>query len=483
MLRKNIVMENYKEDHARNGSGKMTYSDYDTDSQQQSSYVTELTDEGRVGLAASRSAKEPEDEVGVEVEQSFTDDLNSPSPIGRERSIYIYNVDDPDAKLQDPEAVEEGKNARFEESSHRSITGVVDKFFVEEKPSSCSCCSSRRALSIVVVALMIIVFTVIISLKLTRGGTSPTSPTTDAPMTIPVMELPNSTLEAIERDPNSPQARAFKWSQTDTEENPGEYSSERLLQRFSLATVFYATGGGTWTNSTNWLSSREHECNWFSSASREEYAYEVTSSCASGSDTLTHLMLSNNNLTLEPNSTGLPPELFLLTALTHLDLETNGLIGSLATDIANLHNLQWLRLGRNEMSGPLPSEIGSMPQLQVLSLFTNMFSGSLPASLSNLTNLVQIWISSNQFSSTLPTELGLLSALQIAWMDQNEFTGSLPTELAALSQLSDVLLNENSLTGTIPSEWGQLGNSLVTLDIRSNMLEGSLPTEIGALTR
>ena len=65
--------------------------------------------------------------------------------------------------------------------------------------------------------------------------------------------------------------------------------STRILQRYALATIYFATGGPSWTNRSGWLSS-DHECNWHTAI------HDVASTPICDGDTIVHLNLSKNGL-------------------------------------------------------------------------------------------------------------------------------------------------------------------------------------------
>jgi hypothetical protein len=107
-----------------------------------------------------------------------------------------------------------------------------------------------------------------------------TAPTTEAPTTAPSTEAPTTTPSASGlsdlivllsdlwpdgrsalSDLSSPQFRAAQW--LSEEPNFGSYSDRRTLQRYVLATMYFATKGDQWTNSDGWLTT-ENECNWYS---------------------------------------------------------------------------------------------------------------------------------------------------------------------------------------------------------------------------
>ena len=85
------------------------------------------------------------------------------------------------------------------------------------------------------------------------------------------------------------------------------YSSDKKIVRYALATFFYSTQGSSWVNNKGWLT-KEDECDWFSTTSA------TTTTCNSAGD-LIALELDNNNVQGE-----MPAELSLLTSLIRLSL-------------------------------------------------------------------------------------------------------------------------------------------------------------------
>ncbi len=80
-----------------------------------------------------------------------------------------------------------------------------------------------------------------------------------------------------------------------------------------------------------------------------------------------------------------------------------------------------------------------------------------------------------------------LSRLQLAW--GNQLTGSIPPELGQLSRLTDLNLAANRLTGPIPPELGAIGPQLTDLILSGPRplpegvgLSGSIPAQLGNLT-
>jgi hypothetical protein len=132
----------------------------------------------------------------------------------------------------------------------------------------------------------------------------------------------------------------------------GNYTTEKQLQLFSLATLYYSTNGDSWNSNTNWLSTLD-VCYW----------YNVDVETCSSDGLVTGLVLRTNSL-----NGMIPAEIGLLSSsLAKLDLNSNSLIGKLPSEIGLLTKLTWLDLGRNSITG-VPWEIVSLTQLSVLNI-------------------------------------------------------------------------------------------------------------------
>ena len=181
-------------------------------------------------------------------------------------------------------------------------------------------------------------------------GPAPTS----SPTSPPTMEndldlkyfvnniLPSYTKASMARD-DSAQSKALFWLQynnTDLE----SYSIQRRLQRFALATLYFATRGDTrWVNTAGWLSD-DHECMWFQktfgiSANVTTIKQTSKPGVCNDKDEYIELSLGRNGL-----RGTLPEELGLLTALTHLTMPENIITGSLPSTLGKLTMLERLRL-------------------------------------------------------------------------------------------------------------------------------------------
>ncbi|KAH3722897.1 receptor protein-tyrosine kinase CEPR1, partial [Pelomyxa schiedti] len=165
-----------------------------------------------------------------------------------------------------------------------------------------------------------------------------------------------------------------------------------------------------------------------------------------------------------------------LTSLMSIDLDSNLLAGTLPFWISEFSSLLELRLNVNHFSGTVPP----LPQsLQILSLANNSFTGTLDSL--NLTRLLQLDLSGNQFSGSIPSSILAMSDLQYLFLSRNQFTGSIPPELlCSLNRLSWIKLNENFLSGALPN--CSLSKSLSSIQFSSNQLSGDLPATLFATT-
>ena len=139
-----------------------------------------------------------------------------------------------------------------------------------------------------------------------------------------------------------------------------------------------------------------------------------------------------------------------------------------------------LDLFRNDLTGPIPPELGNLASLEWLSLVRNDLTGPIPPELGNLTSMRGLNLSDNDLTGPIPPELVNLSNLRTLRLNSNDLTGPIPPELGNLASLEWLSLASNDLTGPIPPELGNLA-SLEWLSLASNDLTGPIPPELGNL--
>jgi len=253
--------------------------------------------------------------------------------------------------------------------------------------------------------------------------------------------LADTHISAGAESSKSPQLQALRWlsESTSARENLQDTSpidaDTDLAQRYALAVLYFATGGDSW----------------------KECSQDVTSKCessdGSGLQSSAHFL-----------SGGPVCSWFGLTCtndqkkdiVTWIDLSKNGLSGSIPNELSLLSdNLELLWLSGNpELGGNLPQWIGKMKHLQSLSFFDSGISGTIPDSLYNLSKLSSLRAYGSKLEGTISTKIGQLKNMQWLWMHGCEFTGTtIPTELGSLKKLEALTMHGNAFgRDTLPSE-------------------------------
>jgi Leucine-rich repeat (LRR) protein len=276
----------------------------------------------------------------------------------------------------------------------------------------------------------------------------------------------NTTLDAISRG-STPPSDAYHWlfGPGHHPDVPQADSLPRLLHRFALATLFYATGGNdsSWTSATGWLDRGEHECLW--------HGVECTNGTAS-------------ELSQCTNEFGIPTvscqirDAFRMEAL---DLSGNGLQRTLPGEFGLLgvaSNIARITLDDNALVGDIPSEIDELTTLRVLSIFRNKLGRTISATMGVMSNLESVFLGQNELTGTIPVSLTNLTKLRVLDVSQNHLTGKIPTWVGLMTSLSTIVLARNALSGPVPSQIAQL-KQLVILDVSGNSLTVS-PLPVGS---
>ena len=272
-------------------------------------------------------------------------------------------------------------------------------------------------LVIIIVAVILVVFIGGSKTPIARVPTSspsefPTmtpssSPTTGRLEEIITMLSNKSGAEAL-ANISSPQFLAATWvSDSDLLQLP--LDSAQLLQRYFLATFYFAMDGDKWVQCSqkdricggdskykSWLIDKESECNWLGiECDVNEDVVEIFFQRSSG-----------NNL-----RGTLPLELSFLTNIKSLFLANNFISGTIPLFLEKLTKLTSLFLLGNKFNGPLSENIfQELQQLNVLRLNDNALTGPIPTSLSALP-LTDLNLKNNLLTGRIPGSIGYLTAL------------------------------------------------------------------------
>lgn len=298
----------------------------------------------------------------------------------------------------------------------------------------------------------------------------------------------------------SPQYAAFAWLSQD----PAlpDYSPERRIQRYAMATVYFSLGGSSWLRSDGWLSNQE-ECDWYSRINLGVCRRNRRRLAGKGGiHSLRRLVLYYNNL-----QGVLPPEIGLLTDLEEIHLmggPEHVISGGLPSELGNLVSLKEVHLANNNFTGAIPESFGDWSQLEFLdmsknflegqlsddlvggwgkinelNLSSNIFTGPLPITLPP--SLEFLDLDQNLLTGPVPPSVGILQDLRLLSLDDNSFT-SLPTSIISLQSLEELSVVGNKLQGPILSELGFLSH-LRSLRLAHNSLNHTIPTELGELRK
>lgn len=271
-----------------------------------------------------------------------------------------------------------------------------------------------------------------------------------------------STVEHIQ-SPSTPQSRANAWVMEDPWFH--EYSPERLLQRFSLACLFFSTDGEHWIRNDHWLDYDVDECDWYSA----HYVRQDGPICNENGE-YTHLNLTSNNL-----SGYMPLEFIFFTRMMFLDISFNEIYGSPPPMMGPLQNLQVAIISHNHMEGEYTTSVGfKNPNLRVFKNAHNEFRGKNPALYGLFPNLKELDSTGNQFTGTIPEDVVQMSHLQILRLGGNSYEGNLPTFLSGMTSLQELDVSETNIGGSIPEEFAALRN-LTKLLLEDTFLTGKIP--------
>ncbi|KAK6922904.1 Leucine-rich repeat-containing N-terminal, plant-type [Dillenia turbinata] len=194
----------------------------------------------------------------------------------------------------------------------------------------------------------------------------------------------------------------------------------------------------------------------------------------------------------------IPPELMNLHALENLILDYNEFEGVIPPGLSNCTNLNWISLSNNKLSGEIPASIGQLANLAILKLGNNMFSGRIPSELGNCKSLIWLDLNSNYLNGTVPTTLSKQSGFIAVGLVGKRYAyvrndgskechgaGNL-LEFSGIrdDQLSRIPTKSCNFTvvyrGKTQPTFNHNG-SMIFLDLSYNMLEGSIPKELGTM--
>lgn len=177
----------------------------------------------------------------------------------------------------------------------------------------------------------------------------------------------------------------------------------------------------------------------------------------------------------------IPPAIGRLTNLTTLQIQQTGFV-SIPDEIGNLKNIKTLNWRDNKFKA-IPKGIGGMTGLTTLYLYNNELEGGIPKEISNLTNLGTLHLYDNKLSGSIEV-LSKIPSLTNIDLSNNQLNGNIDFDWSVLSKLTSLKLGNtkpegnNKLTGNIPISLLNLLETLKTLDLSGNQLNGELAPKV-----
>jgi len=115
-----------------------------------------------------------------------------------------------------------------------------------------------------------------------------------------------------------------------------------------------------------------------------------------------------------------------------------------------------------------------------INLDNNGLTGSIPNVLHNLSSLTDLYFSYNSIGGTIPADLGTIPGLVNLKINHNNLSGDIPSNLISSSTFSVLDLQNNNLTGSIPASFGN-STSVMGLGLRNNNLCGCYDSSLSSL--
>jgi len=224
--------------------------------------------------------------------------------------------------------------------------------------------------------------------------------------------------------PNSTTSKALRWIVEDDEYQISA-DSRTLIQRYSLAKLYYELNGDYWNQCSNVTSQNE-----LNNEDDDEnlHVHECVTS------------------TTEMGISGVP----WLSAVRECEWAF--------IECSRDEYVMEMRMVANGARGLISYDLVSgFPRLTKLSLRLNHLTGSIPAYLSEIRTLNTLNLYGNSFTGTIPDVL-LTDALELQYLNlgSNFLNGTISTNISHLKQLRFLRLSSNKITGTIPSSLGDL---------------------------
>ena len=217
--------------------------------------------------------------------------------------------------------------------------------------------------------------------------------------------------------------------------------SERLIQRYALAVLWFTNGpwSDTFTVNGSEMVEGDPTRNWF--VGKDECLWTGVT-CVDGE--VQEIALPGKDMV-----GAIPADLTLLTGLTTLILNENELTGTIPSFLTKFTALERFRANGNKLTGPgIPTFVTELTSLKEYVVDSNQLTGEFPDPLASMTQLEVLSVGYNKLVGTVPTFLADFSSLRGIKIGYNDLTGTIPTRLFQLTDLEELSIPGSSLTGS-----------------------------------
>eukprot|EP00531_Pseudo-nitzschia_arenysensis_P001326 CAMPEP_0116124914 /NCGR_PEP_ID=MMETSP0329-20121206/5535_1 /TAXON_ID=697910 /ORGANISM="Pseudo-nitzschia arenysensis, Strain B593" /LENGTH=556 /DNA_ID=CAMNT_0003618927 /DNA_START=166 /DNA_END=1836 /DNA_ORIENTATION=- len=243
--------------------------------------------------------------------------------------------------------------------------------------------------------------------------------------------------------PGSPQQLALEWI---INEDPMQLCPQDkfLIQRYVMSVFYFSTRGDRWT-----------ECSappLLDEDATEEEKAEAEAAANAACNLKVAGFESNSNAWLTGGNEcgwgglGCNEDDFI----TRIELEQNGVAGTLPSELSRLQTLRHLILEEGILTGTIPSKLGEIRSLEQIDLNFNLLQGPIPEELYLLSNLRQMDLNDNELTGTISSSISGLSKMSFFQIENNLFTGTVPDAMGGLTALQVATMDYNQLSGTMP---------------------------------
>ncbi|CAK8541833.1 unnamed protein product [Lathyrus sativus] len=195
---------------------------------------------------------------------------------------------------------------------------------------------------------------------------------------------------------------------------------------------------------------------------------------------LVTLDISNNEI--KDGIHGLIHDLLSFTELEILLIKGNHFTGNIPKEICRLTSLHILDISYNNFVGEIPSCFGKMPfenknPEESRDQFNSIYS-SHGYVYNRLRKEKEKFTSKNRLETYTTSILIYMSGIDLS---HNKLNGSIPSELGNLTRIRALNLSNNFFSGKIPASFSNLVQ-VESLDLSFNMLSGQIPPQLSRLT-